>query len=106
MTEATFDTTSSKPLTKRTFVQSYRRILLRAAGSVAVLLAAGYGVHWWLAARFIEMTDNAYVRADVVAISSRISGYVVAVAVNDNQSVHRGDALVQIDPAKIGRAHV
>ncbi len=99
MTEATFDTTSSKPLTKRTFVQSYRRTLLRAAGSVAVLLAAGYGVHWWLAARFIEMTDNAYVRADVVAISSRISGYVVAVAVNDNQSVHRGDVLVQIDPA-------
>jgi membrane fusion protein, multidrug efflux system len=102
MTEATFDAASSKTPTRQTFTQTHRRTLFRMAGGAAVLLAAGYGVHWWLATRFIEATDNAYVRADVVTISSRISGYIAAVAVSDNQPVHRGDVLVQIDPAIYG----
>jgi membrane fusion protein (multidrug efflux system) len=43
-------------------------------------------------------TENAYINADVVSIASQVSGRVVAVHIKDNQHVHKGDALVDIDP--------
>jgi multidrug resistance efflux pump len=44
-------------------------------------------------------TRDGQVRADVVKISPRVSGYLVQVAVQDNQSVRKGDLLFQIDPS-------
>ena len=46
-----------------------------------------------------ESTDDAQVGADMVPISARVGGNVVAVPVVDNQSVKRGDLLAQMDPA-------
>ena len=69
---------------------------LALAGGV-VLAAAIVGAHWWTSGRFVEDTDDAYVGADVTVIASKVAGYVQAVAVADNQAVHRGDLLVKID---------
>lgn len=44
-------------------------------------------------------TRDGQVRADVVKIAPRVSGYLVKVAVEDNQSVREGDLLFQIDPS-------
>jgi membrane fusion protein, multidrug efflux system len=79
------------------------------AGTVGVALAAaGFGAHWWRTGRFIESTDDAYVRADVVTVSPRVAGYVARVAVDDNQPVRRGDVLATLDDrdyrAKVERA--
>jgi membrane fusion protein (multidrug efflux system) len=62
-------------------------------GSMAAVL------HWRIEGRFIETTDNAFVRADISTIAAKVSGYVEAVAVNDNQTVAAGDVLVQLDDA-------
>ncbi|AJI75370.1 efflux transporter, RND family, MFP subunit [Francisella philomiragia subsp. philomiragia ATCC 25015] len=43
-------------------------------------------------------TDNAYVNADVINISPKVGGYIEKVYVQNNQYVHKGDKLVQIDP--------
>lgn len=43
-------------------------------------------------------TENAYINADVVNVASLVSGRVVAVHIKDNQHVHKGDALFDIDP--------
>jgi membrane fusion protein (multidrug efflux system) len=43
-------------------------------------------------------TENAYVKSDIVAISSDIDGRVVIVEVAENQLVARGDVLFRIDP--------
>jgi membrane fusion protein (multidrug efflux system) len=43
-----------------------------------------------------ETTDDAYVRADQVAISSHIAGYVEAVPVRDNETVKRGEIVALI----------
>ncbi len=65
---------------------------------IAVAVAAlAYGAHWWTAGRFVEDTDDAYVGGDVTVIGSKVPGYIQAVAVTDNQGVHRGDLLVKID---------
>ena len=42
-------------------------------------------------------TENAYVRNDVVAVSTEIDGRVLSVNVNDNQSVQTGELLFEMD---------
>ena len=66
------------------------------AGAVGLSLLA-YGGYWWLDGRFLEQTDDAYVRADWAPISARVSGYVAEVAVADNATVKAGDLLVRLD---------
>ena len=66
---------------------------------VILIAAGGYGVYWWTTARFIESTDDAYLRADQVVIAPRVSGYVAEVLVADNQAVTAGQPLVRIDAA-------
>ena len=43
-----------------------------------------------------ETTDDAYVRADQIAISSHIAGYVEAVPVRDNETVKQGEIVALI----------
>lgn len=52
---------------------------------------------WWQTGRFLEETDNAYVRTDSVAVRAELPARVVEVAVDDNQAVKRGDLLVRLD---------
>src|ERR1700737_919964 len=43
-------------------------------------------------------TRDGQVRANIVGIAPRVSGPIVRVAVRDNQPVHQGDLLFEIDP--------
>lgn len=66
---------------------------------VVVLLAAIIGaVRYWFLTRNQESTDDAYTDGRAVAIAAHVSGYVTALNVDDNQVVHRGDVLIEIDP--------
>ena len=77
--------------------RSRRRALL-AAAALAVLGGAGYfGDRWWTTGRFLEDTDDAYVQADMVSVSSRVAGQVSEVPVGDNQRVRKGDVLARLD---------
>ena len=65
-----------------------------------VLLAGGY--YGWTRlqyARAHESTDDAQVEGDVYPILPRVSGPVLKVYVDDNQTVKKGDTLVTVDPA-------
>ncbi|MGD0849035.1 MAG: HlyD family secretion protein [Bradyrhizobium sp.] len=72
---------------------------------VAVFVAFGFialaTLRWdaWVGSAVIQSTNDAYVKADVTRLSSRVAGEVQAVAANDFQRVKAGDLLVQIDPA-------
>jgi membrane fusion protein, multidrug efflux system len=59
-----------------------------------------YGAFVW-ATHGRENTDDAQVDADVVTVSARVAGSVLAVRVTDNQRVHKGDLLVEIDPSDL-----
>ena len=71
----------------------------------AVLAALGFialaTARWdeWTGSAAIQSTNDAYVRADLTRLSSRVAGEVLTVAVGDFQRVKAGDLLVQIDPA-------
>src|ERR1700688_4467166 len=83
-----------------------RSALIRLALPLfAVLAALGFIVlatlRWdqWIGSAAIQTTNDAYVKADMTRLSSRVAGEVQNVAVNDFQRVKAGDLLVQIDPA-------
>jgi membrane fusion protein, multidrug efflux system len=61
------------------------------------LIAAGAGLYYYLGAGRYQSTDDAYVRAAQVSISSNVSGRVSEIDVHDNQRVHRGDILFRLD---------
>lgn len=67
-------------------------------GAVVALAVAGYTV-FTLMSRGKENTDDAQVEADVVVVSTRVSGAVLKVYVTDNQQVVKDQPLVDIDPA-------
>lgn len=79
-----------------------RRRLIGRIGLGALVLAAGYGVYAYagyvMHGQYVQGTDDAYVKADQITISSKLSGYVRKVAVADNAPVKAGDLLVEIDP--------
>ncbi|NPU11100.1 HlyD family secretion protein [Bradyrhizobium sp. 83012] len=53
----------------------------------------------WTGNATTQTTNDAYVRADLTQLSSRVAGEVTKVAVSDFQQVKAGDLLIQIDPA-------
>ena len=64
---------------------------------VAVVLLVS-GLFLWRYLSSYESTDDAQADVHLYPVSSRISGYVVQVNVNDNQWVEKGAVLVEIDP--------
>jgi len=74
--------------------RSYKRWIIVAA-VVAVIVG---GIFLWRYLSGFESTDDAQVDVHLYPVSARISGYVLAVHVEDNQYVQEGATLVEIDP--------
>ena len=67
----------------------------------AVVVGGGiaYGAWWMLHGRYFQTTDDAYVSGDLVQITSEAPGTVIALHVDDTQSVQRDQPLLELDPA-------
>lgn len=76
----------------------YKRPLAIALAIVAILVGAGAAGAYWVYASQFESTDDAFLDGHVIAISPKVAAEVIAVQVNDNQLVKKGDVLVELDP--------
>lgn len=65
--------------------------------AVAVVVFSAASTGRWIEPLRSTSTGNAYVQGDVTPISPKISGYITAVAIRDNQAVKAGDVLFRID---------
>src|SRR5579863_4174691 len=72
----------------------FLRILLMASIPLVLVAIAAY---LYLTAGQSASTDDAYVQADKIVVSSDVSGRVVAVEVKDNQPVKAGQVLIRLD---------
>jgi membrane fusion protein, multidrug efflux system len=75
----------------------WRRLLLGAAGALALLAMVALGLRWYTVGRFIESTDDAFVGGDITVLAPKVAGFIAQVAVTDNQSVRAGELLVRLD---------
>jgi membrane fusion protein (multidrug efflux system) len=65
--------------------------------AVLVICIAIGAVTWWLQVRQYETTDDAFIDARTVSISSQVSGAIVDVPVTDNQLIPAGGVLARLD---------
>jgi membrane fusion protein (multidrug efflux system) len=65
--------------------------------AIGVAGAADFGYGYLTTGRYLESTDDAYVKADSTIVSPRVSGYLAEVLVGDNQAVTAGQLLARID---------
>ena len=89
------DTATPVPPRKRLSPRALRILVIVAIG-LAVALAT-WVVRYQTRGKYYESTEDAYLRADSVTVSPKISGYVEQVFVIDNQPVRAGQPLVRID---------
>lgn len=71
-----------------------------AAGGVLLLVVIvgliGFE-RWYSHGRYVEDTDDAYLKADSVIVATQVAGTVEKVLVADNESVRAGQPLVELD---------
>lgn len=78
--------------------QAGRRPWVWALVGAAVVAAAAAGVYYYIQSLSFESTDDAFIEAHIVPVSSRVPGHVANVLVTDNQWVEKGTLLAEIDP--------
>ena len=79
---------------------SPRRVgpLLRKLVIVAIVLAAVVGAGRWGYWQWAHVSEtDARIQADTIAISSRVSGWVVDLPIIEGDKVRRGELLIEID---------
>ncbi|MBT2187762.1 HlyD family secretion protein [Sphingobium nicotianae] len=76
--------------------RNVRRILLMISLPLLIVAVAAY--FWATGGRSVS-TDNAYVKQDIVSVSSDVGGRIVEVKVRENQMVKAGDILFVVDRA-------
>jgi membrane fusion protein (multidrug efflux system) len=79
---------------KKPLKQRLRPLLM--AGLPALFAVIGYSQY--RANEPFVSTDNAYARVAKASINARVSGQVVEIAVEDNQTVRKGQVLFRLDP--------
>jgi membrane fusion protein (multidrug efflux system) len=81
-------------------VRNWKRISIVSSAAIVISALA----LWFLFGNSIT-TDDAQVDGYITTVAPRISGDVVKLWVNDNQEVHAGDPLIDIDPRDYEAAH-
>jgi membrane fusion protein (multidrug efflux system) len=69
-------------------------LIFAMAAAIVVAIAANWNA--WASEKATQETDDAYTRADLTPLSTKVAGLVGTVAVTDYQSVKAGDLLVQL----------
>jgi membrane fusion protein (multidrug efflux system) len=81
----------------RPSAKAIKRVALALALTLGVAAAAELGYGYLTTGRYLETTDDAYVKADSTIVAPRVSGYISQVLVGDNEAVKQGQLLARID---------
>lgn len=95
MTETTEQAAPGKSLLRR-----LRHLFLLLLGPAAIVVVGGW---FYLHGGRYVVTDNAYIKTDILTVSSNLTGLVTEVIVHDSEHVERGQLLMRVDdrPYKI-----
>jgi len=74
-----------------------RRGFIPVVVIIGVVLIAAIVVAWLILRQYVY-TDDAYIDSHVTQVSARVSSQVTVLHITDNQLVHKGDLLIELDP--------
>lgn len=74
-----------------------RKRWLTILALIFLIAGAVWGVRWFLYSRGHETTDDAYVAGNLVRVTPRIAGSVVAILADDTDFVRQGQVVVKLD---------
>jgi membrane fusion protein (multidrug efflux system) len=72
-------------------------LLLGVLGVLVLAGASVFGIPWIRLTLNTVSTDDAYVNGHVTFVAARVGGQIARVLVDDNNRVHKGDVLAQLD---------
>ena len=76
----------------------YRRPRVIVIASIIIAVVVIVIVILWLILRQYVSTDDAYIDGNVTQISPRVAAQVTALHIDDNELVHPGDLMIELDP--------
>ena len=74
-----------------------KRVSIAALGVALVAAALWFGIPYVRLTLNTVSTDDAFVNGHVTSVAARVPGQVARVLVDDNNRVHKGDLLVELD---------
>ncbi len=74
-----------------------RRLVIGVLGILVLVAVLIFGVPWMRLTLNTVSTDDSYVNGHVTFVAARVSGQIARVLVDDNNRVHKGDVLAQLD---------
>jgi membrane fusion protein, multidrug efflux system len=80
---------------RRELLQQHPLVFL--VGLILFILVTGAGYLYWDYASHFETTDDAFIAARQFSIAPKVSGYITAVPVSDNQHVEAGGVIARVD---------
>ena len=78
--------------------RSSQRLWVRWVSFALLPVALIAGGYWYVTGGQVMSTDDAYVEADTVGVSTDVSGIVKEIDVSENQHVDAGQVLYRLDP--------
>jgi membrane fusion protein, multidrug efflux system len=88
---------ASKPAPEGQRPARWRKLLMAGLGVLVLVLASVFGIPRIRLALNTVSTDDAFVNGHVTFVAPRVRGQVARVLVDDNNRVHKGDLLVELD---------
>jgi membrane fusion protein (multidrug efflux system) len=77
--------------------RALKKVALALAVGISGVVVADLAYDYLTVGRYLESTDDAYVKADSTIIAPKVSGYIAQVLVSDNEAVKAGQVLARID---------
>jgi membrane fusion protein (multidrug efflux system) len=98
MPEEVHQETQSPPKNEATDpAKPSRQPWLWALMGAAIVAATAGGIAYYIHSLSFESTDDAFIEGHIIPVSSRVAGHVAKVHVADNQYVHKGDLIAELD---------
>jgi membrane fusion protein (multidrug efflux system) len=97
MSNAAYVSETDRKISLRPSRQAIKRAALALVLALGVAAVGDFGHYYLTTGRYLESTDDAYVKADSTIIAPKVSGYIAEVLVSDNEPVKAGQLLARID---------
>src|SRR5262249_39981508 len=94
--DATSEQTRPQPQETRTAARK-KKLLAGVLGLAILAVVLVFGIPWIEGMLNTVSTDDAFVNGHVTFVAPRVAGQIARVLVDDNNRVHKGDLLAELD---------